>query len=216
MANSTTSSRGPASLNVIWRALKTWYDDWFNLFVQNFLVTLSFLTIILGPPMLFGLYEIGNELAHGRSNGAGELLRAAKRHFLASWLWMLANIIAGVVVFVNVSFYWQIGRSWSIILVSVFLFLGLFWAMMQVYVIAFYMEQSNKSIVLAHKNAALTFLASPGYTLVLFLYEIFLLGVSYGFILPLILGLPSLAAVTNSYAVIERLHAFGIANRETP
>jgi hypothetical protein len=210
MANSSTSSHGPASLHVIWRALKNWYDDWFNLFILNFLVTLSWVTIILGPPMVFGLYEIGRELAHGRSNGPGELFRAAKRHFLASWLWMLSNIVAAVVVLVNVSFYWQMGKSWSIILVSIFLFLGIFWAMMQVYVVPYYMEQMNKSLRLAYRNAALTFLASPGYTLVLFLYAAFWLIVSFGFILPLILGAPSLAVVTSNYAVMERLQAFGV------
>ncbi len=210
----TSSTRKPASLRVIWQALKTWYDDWFNLFILNFLVDLSWLTIILGPPMLFGLYEIGNELAHGRSNGAGELFRAAKRHFWASWLWMFFNIIVLIVVLVNVTFYWRLGKSWSIVLVSIFLFMGVFWAGMQVYVIAYYMEQDNKSIILAHKNAALTFLASPGYTVILFLYDAILLIISFGLILPLILAAPSLVVVTSNYAVVERLQAFGIHNKE--
>ena len=212
----TLSSRTPATLSVIWQALKTWYDDWFNLFILSFLVTLSWATIILGPPMLFGLFEIGHNLAHGRSNGAGELLRSAKRHFLVSWLWMIINVVVIIVVLVNVSFYWRLGKSWSIILVSVFLFLGLFWAMMQVYVIAYYMEQQNKSIVLAHKNAALTFLASPIYTLILFIYDAFLMIISFGFILPLILGIPALAVVTSSYAVIERIQTFGASVEESP
>ncbi len=208
MTQHISSSRGPASLRVIWQAIKTWYDDWFNLFILNFLVTLSWITIILGPPMLFALYDIGNELAHGRSNGVGELLRGVKRHFLVSWLWMLINMVVIIVVIVNVSFYWQLGKSWSIILVSVFLFLGLFWAMMQVYVISFYMEQTTKSIILAHKNAALTFLASPIYTLILFLFAAFLMIISYGFILPLILGIPTLIVVMSNYAVVERIEAF--------
>ena len=206
----TPSPRRFASLSVIWQALKTWYDDWFNLFILNFLVTVSWATSILGPPMLFGLYEIGSELARGRSEGAGELLRAAKRHFFASWLWMLANVVVFIVVWGNIGFYWNLGRSWSIILVSIFFFLGLFWAMIQVYVIPYYMEQTRKSIVLAHKNAALTFLAAPGYTFVLFLYDVILLAGSFIFILPLILGLPSLIVVTSSYAVNDRLRAFGI------
>jgi len=208
------SQRKLASLHVIWRALKTWYDDWFNLFIQNFLATIAWLTIILGPPMLFGLYEIGNELAHGRSNGVGELLRAAKRHFLASWLWALVNVAVGIVIAVNIAFYWQLGQAWSIILVSIFLFLGLFWSMMQLYVIPYYMEQTTQSLKIAFKNAALTVLASPGYSFILFLYAAFWLLVSYIFILPLILAGPTLPMVTNSYAVIERLQAFGVASSE--
>ncbi len=210
----TSSSRKPASLHVIWQALKTWYDDWFNLFILNFLVDVAWLTIILGPPMLFGLYEIGNELARGRSNGAGELLRASKRHFLASWLWAIINIVVNVAIAVNIVFYWQLGKSWSIILVSVFFFLGLFWLTVQFYVIPYYMEQTTKSLKIAFKNAALTVLAAPGYALIMFLYAAFWMMVSFIFILPLILAAPSLVVVTGNYAVLERLQAFGIRDKE--
>ena len=210
----TSSSRKPASLSVIWQAMKIWYDDWFNLFVMNFLTTLSWVTIILGPPMLFGLYEVGHDLAHGRSSGVTDLFQAAKRHFLVSWLWALVNIVVGVIVAVNVIFYWRLAKSWSIFLVSVFLFLGIFWVMAQMYVIPYYMEQKTISLKLAHKNAALTFLAAPGYTLALFLFSLLLLGVSFGFILPLILAGPALVIITGSYAVSERLRAYGVSDAE--
>ncbi len=209
-----SSSPKPASLDVIARALKIWYDDWFNLFIMNFFVSISWMTIILGPPMLFGLYEIGHDLVHGRSSGVMDLFQAAKRHLFASWLWALANIVVGVVVVVNVIFYWRLAKSWSIFLTSVFLFLGIFWLMAQMYVIPYYMEQETKSLKLAHKNAELTFLAAPGYTLALFLFSFLLLGVSFGFILPLILAGPALVIITSSYAVSERLRAYGIEKEQ--
>lgn len=212
--DTTPQSRVPASFRVIWQAFKIWYDDWFNLFVQNFLVTISWMTIILGPPMLFGLYEIGHELAHGRSHGASELLMAAKRHIWVSWLWALINIVVVGVIAVNIVFYWQLGHSWAILLVSFFLFLGIFWATIQIYVIPFYMAQEHKSLKIAFKNAALTFLAAPGYSLILFFYTLILLGSSFMLLLPLILAAPALAIVTGNYAVRERLQAFGIASAE--
>jgi len=210
----TSSSHKPASLYVIGEALKIWYDDWFNLFVMNFLVSISWVTIILGPPMLFGLYEVGHDLAHGRSSSTMDLFQAAKRHILVSWLWALSNILVAIIVAVNITFYWRLAKSWSIILVSVFLFLGMFWLMMQVYVIAFYMEQSTKSLKLAYKNAALTFLASPGYTLSLFIYAVIILALSFGLILPLILAGPALIVITSNDAVLERLRTFKVSDAE--
>jgi len=210
MTNFSSSSRAPASLRVIWQALRIWYDDWFNLFIQNLLVHIAWLTIILGPPMLFGLYEIGNELAHGRSHGVGELVAAARRHFLASWLWVLSNVIVLLVIGVNIVFYWRLGQSWAIVLVSVFLLAGFYWLVMQVYAIPYYMELKEPSLKQALKNSALTVLAAPGYSFILFLYTAFLLLISYIFILPLFLAGPTLPIVTNSYAVIERLQAFGV------
>jgi len=211
MTNSPTTSRIPASLRVLAQAARDWYDDWFNQFILNFLAALSWLTIVLGPPMLFGFYETAHELIGGRASGPGEMWRGARRHFWASWLWMAINLVVGAIVLVNVRFYWDLGRSWSIVLATFFFFLGLFWAMMQIYVIPYYMAQKRKSLRLAFKNAALTFLASPGYTLVLFLVSVLLLLASFFFILPMILAGPALVVLIGVRAVQDRLRAFGIA-----
>ena len=208
--NAPTSSRIPSSLRVLGRAARDWYDDWFNQFILNFLAALSWITIVLGPPMLFGFYEIAHEMTHGRSGGPGELFRAAKRYFGVSWLWMLIQTAVAIVILVNMRFYWSLGHGWSTILASLFFFLGLFWAMMQIYVIPYYMAQKKKSLKLAFKNAALTFLASPGFTLALFLVSVFLLLASIFFILPLILGGPALVVLIGARAVQDRLRAFGI------
>jgi len=206
--NGHSTRRIPASLRVLAQAARDWYDDWFNQFILNFLVTVSWMTIVLGPPMLFGFYEAAHEAVRRRSSGPGDLLRAAKRHFWVSWLWMLINVAAIVVVRVNMRFYWDLGRSWAVILATFFLFLGLFWAMIQVYVIPYYMVQETRSLKLAFKHAALTFLISPGYTFLLFLVSALLLLSSIFFILPLILAGPALVAIIGAQAVQDRLRAY--------
>ncbi len=203
-------SRIPASLRVLAQAARDWYDDWFNQFILNFLAALSWMTIILGPPMLFGYYALAHELIHGSASGPGDLLRAARKHFWASWQWALINLAVAVIVLVNIRFYWQWGRSWSIILASLFFFLGLFWAMIQIYVIPYVMAQKRKSLKLAFKNATLTFLAAPGYTILLFLVSGLLLLTSVFFILPLILAGPGLVVIIGARAVQDRLRAFHI------
>ena len=206
----STSSRIPASLRVLGQAARDWYDDWFNQFILNFLVILSWITIVLGPPMLFGFYALAHEVAYGRSGGPGDLFRAAKRHFGVSWLWMIINVGVVIIVLVNIRFYWGLGYAWSIILTSFFFFLGLFWAMMQIYVIPYYMTQKTKSLKLAFKNAALTFLAAPGYTFVLFLVSVFLILASIFLILPMILAGPALVVMIGARAVQDRLRAYAI------
>ncbi len=209
-STSSSPSRIPASLRVLGRAARDWYDDWFNQFILNFLAVLSWITIVLGPPILFGFYEIAHEMTYGRSGGPGDLFRAAKRYFGVSWLWMTIQVGVAIIALVNMRFYWGLERAWSTILASLFFFLGLFWAMMQIYVIPYYMAQKTKSLKLAFKNAALTFLASPGFTFVLFLVSVFLLLASILFILPLILGGPALVVLIGARAVQDRLRAFGI------
>ncbi len=126
---------------------------------------------------------------------------------------MLLNLLVGVILIVNIQFYWSLARWWSIMLTAVFLFLGLFWAMMQLYVIPYFVVQESKSLLLAVKNAGLTFLAAPGYTLLLFLFSMGLIITSLVFILPLILALPSLAVLIGVHAVIDRIQAYGITKQ---
>ncbi len=204
------SYRGPAWLHVIWLSLKDWAGDWFNQFLLHLTLLLSWLTIIFGPPMLFGFYYLAYDLVHGRSNDPMDLIKASKRFFWTSWRWMLLNLLVSVILIVNIQFYWSLARWWSIMLTAVFLFLGLFWAMMQLYVIPYFMVQESKSLLLAVKNAGLTFLAAPGYTLLLFLFSIGLIITSLVFILPLILALPSLALLIGVHAVIDRTQAYGV------
>ncbi len=202
--------RGPASFYVVGRALRAWYDDWFQQFLFNFLTTLGWATILLGPPMLFAMYEAAHERVRGRGIELYDFFRAARRHARASWKWALINLVIGMVIGVNVLFYWQWAQSWSIFLATLFFFAGLFWAMIQMYVIPYYMAQETRSLKLAHKNAALTFLAAPGYTGLLFFLTLILFLVSLFFILPWILAFPALAVLLGAQAVRDRLQAYGV------
>ncbi len=207
---SPPSYRGPAWLHVIWLSLKDWAGDWFNQFLLHLTLLLSWLTIILGPPMLFGFYHLAYDLVQGRSSDPMDMFRASKQYFWASWRWMLLNLLVSIILVVNMQFYWSLGQWWSIMLTTIFLFLGLFWAMMQLYVIPYYIVQETKSLTLALKNAGLTFLAAPGYTLLLFLFTVGLIFTSVAFILPLILAIPSLAILIGIHAVIDRIQIYGI------
>ncbi len=208
----TTSSRWPASLRVLWQASKDWIGDWFNQFILNFLVTLAWVTILLGPPALFGLYHTAFTWTQGQASSPSDLFRAARRYAWTSWIWAGINLLAAIVYGVNLLFYWRLGQTWSIILTSVIFLIGLFWAMMQLYVIPYLIIQKTKSLRLAFKNAFLTTLAAPFYTLFLFLISLAILTSSILFILPLILGFPALAAFIGIRAVQDRLIAYGITS----
>ena len=206
----STSFRGPASLYVVGRSLRGWYEDWFQQFLFNFLTTLGWATILLGPPMLFAMYEAAHERVRGRGIELYDFFRAARHHARASWTWALVNLLVGAVIGVNVLFYWQWARPWSIFLATLFFFAGLFWAMIQMYVIPYYMAQKTPSLKLAHKNAALTFLAAPGYTGLLFFLTLLLYLLSLFFILPWILAFPAWAVLLGAQAVQDRLQAYGV------
>jgi uncharacterized membrane protein YesL len=205
----------PVPLQVIGQALRDWWDDWFNMALISLAWLLCWVTILLGPPATFGLYYVTNHLARGRSLGLRGLLEGGRRYFLKSWLWMLLNLVAAVVVVTNVWFYGQFDADWAVIVQMFFSFLGLAWLIVQFYALPYLMEQEKEFLRLALRNGVFTFLATPGYTAVVAGLAALVVALSVILVAPLFLGSPALIAALGNRAVRERVETFRTRERET-
>jgi uncharacterized membrane protein YesL len=199
---------------VIGRALSDWWDAWFTMILVSLVWVLSWVTIVLGPPVTLGMYYVANQLAHGTNPGLGGLIEGTRRHFLKGLLWGLLNLGAVVVLSANVFFYGQIQATWAILLQGVFIGLSFGWVIVQFYTLPFLMEQEQQQLRLALRNALLTMLASPIFSLVMIIFAAVLSALSFLLVLPLILGSPALVAVVGNRAVLERLETFGIRQQD--
>jgi uncharacterized membrane protein YesL len=204
----------PSPVQVIAFALNDWWDDWVNMLIINLALWLCWLTVVLGPPATFGIVYVTNQLAHGSSLGPGGLLTGMRLYFFRSWAWMLINLFVALIISVNIYFYRQQETGWATLLGSLFIVLALFWMMLQFYALPYLMEQSDKSVWIAFRNALFTILAAPGYTLIVAGFAGLLVALSIGVIAPLFLGAPCLVACLGNRAIIERIDTFGVRQRE--
>ena len=78
------------------------------------------------------------------------------------------------------------------------------------------MRQEVPSIRTAMRNTALTSLASPGFTLIIVLVSLLIMGVSVVFLFPLVLGTPTMVILLGSTAVRNRLETFTAENQDPP
>jgi uncharacterized membrane protein YesL len=205
----------PVPLQVVGQALRDWWDDWLNMAVISLIWLLCWVTVVLGPSATFGVYYVTNQLAHGRSLGPRGLLEGGRRYFFKSWLWMLLNLVAAVVVVANVWFYGQFDADWAVIVRVVPPFLGLAWLVVQFYALPYLMEQEKKSLRLALRNGLFTFLAAPGYTAVVAGLAALIAALSAILVAPLFLGSACLIAALGNRAVRERVETFRVRERET-
>lgn len=197
-----------SALQVIQESLgEAWYS-WITLIILNLLLTLCWITIVLGPPATFGLYYAVHSLTTTNSTSWRELVEGAKRYALKSWLWMLLNIAVVFTLRVSIDFYSRMTET-AVLLVLVAL-IGAFWFCVQFYALPYLMEQENKQLRLALRNGLLTLLASPLYTLILLIFVGLLLYIGLSLPMLLILGIPSLIVMVGTRAVRERLRTFNI------
>jgi uncharacterized membrane protein YesL len=201
-----------STLQVIQEAIaEAWYS-WLVLMILNLLFALCWVTIVLGPPATFGLYYAVHSLATTNSTNWREFVEGAKRYALKSWLWMLANIAVVLTLRVSIDFYSRMVETAVLLMLT--LVIGTLWFCVQFYAVPYFMEQENKQLRLAFRNALLTLLASPLYTLVLLIFVGFLLWISLSLPILLIIGVPALIAMLGTRAVRERLTTFNIAKAE--
>lgn len=194
---------------VFLRALADWWRDWVNLAVLNLAWMLCWLVVVLGPPATFAAYRLAHDFVRGQSLYPKELLVFLRKYFLVSWLWFLLQLLVAFGVYVNLGFYSTLGTGLGALLQGATLAVAALWLLLQLYALPFYMEQEQSSLPLAYRNALLTILASPFYTLLLGLMMAALLVLCIRLPFLLFFGVPLLVVITASTAVRERLQAFG-------
>ncbi|MFC1960401.1 DUF624 domain-containing protein [Chloroflexota bacterium] len=196
------------AITVIKNTMIEWYHALIMLFMLNLMLLACSLTIVLLPPALAALYTITGELAYGQSLGFGDYLRAMRQYFVKSWLWALLNIAVFAILGSNMAFYSRMAASWATIPYTIFLLLGLYWFIFQVYFWPYMMKQEEPSIRTALRNTLLTSLASPGFTLVIVAVSLLILGLSALFVFPILLGTATLVALLGSMAVRNRVETY--------
>ncbi len=127
---------------------------------------------------------------------------------------MLVNVVVVFLVVVNFQFYGGFEQDLAAILQGVVGLIGILWIAVQFYALPYFMLQETKSLRMAWKNAFLTILASPFFSLVIYIAIILILIPCFITIVPLMLGVQGLIAVIGCTAVNDRVTVFGIRERE--
>ena len=198
---------------MIWRALKAWWRGWLGLCLFGLVWVLCWATLVLGPPLTFGFFQGVRWLIDEEEINWEQSYRTVKKYFLASWAWFLANLLVLFVVFSNYVFYSRLGSGAGNILQVLALVAGFLWIAVQFYALPYYVLLEKKSLLIAWKNGLFTILASPIFSLTLWVMLAVLL-VSHLTIFPILFGGPGLVVLLASMAVEDRIQKFGLRKSE--
>jgi hypothetical protein len=164
---------------------------------------------VLLPPATAGLYVVTNSIGHGTGGRIEDMLSGARTYALLSFRWALANVMVGAVLAVELRFYGATEVTIGVIVQVLFVTAGALWLAMQFYVWPFLIEQEDKRLRVALKNALFLTLANPVYTLVLLGVVGLALALSALTMLPMAIFATSFISLLGNRAVIERLRTYG-------
>lgn len=166
------------------------------------------LTVVLLPPATVAMFEATHELARGREVGIVEFLGAVRRHFLRAWGWALLNAAVIALLAVNLVFYDR-PETWAAAVRSLFLLATSAWLVAQIFVWPYVFEQDEPSLGRAIRNALLTVLGAPIFSIAIAAMAAALLVISATLLVPVPFITTALLCLLGSHAVRDRLVAFG-------
>ena len=200
--------------HMIWDTLKAWWEAWTGLWLLGLVWVLCWMTLVLGPPATFGFfYSVRWLIAEGDINWK-HFYRMTIKHILVSWLWFLAYVLVLFLAYSNYIFYNSLANGVGSFLRVLALVVGFLWTVVQFYALPYYVLLEKKSLWIAWKNSLFTILASPIFSLVLWVVLAALLFLHLA-IFPIFLAGPGLVVLLSSMAVENRIQKFGIRERNT-
>lgn len=204
------------AMSVFWQTLKDTWEELFQLAIANLIWLFSALTIVGFPVTMAGMYYVTNRVAHGKTFHFSDFIEGIKLYWWRSLLWLLANIVFVLLIYVNLQFYASFQATWSVFVNGLWLAILAFWLAMQVYFWPLLIEQEQSKMLLAWRNCAYLILANPFFAFFIVSFSIVLVVVSVALTLPLIfVGMALLGLLANN-AVLTLLEKFGIIKEARP
>lgn len=204
----------PEPVRLIWKALLVWWDGWLSLLLYGLVWLLCWITIVLGPPATFGFFFAVRGWMDEKETRWNQYYQMGKKYFFISWAWFLANLIILFLVFANNVFYANLAGDLGQVMKIFVLGVGFVWVAVQFYALPYFVLLDNKNLFIAWKNGLFTILASPLFSLAIWIALGVLLFLHLT-IMPLLFGGPGLIVLLSSMAVEDRIEKFGIRERDS-
>jgi uncharacterized membrane protein YesL len=189
------------AFTIMGRVFKAGYDELFLCVGTSLLWWLGCLLVVTAAPATMGLHNAANRIANYKRTGSEFFWEAFRRQVGRGWLLFLLSLLAPVAIGFNVWFYSQ--AEGFLRLVSVVWLWGLlFWLLLAQYLIPLFLQQDEVNVCLALRNAALLVVRYPLFSFLMLLFQLTLIALSFALVLPLVLLLPALIALSQNLAMI--------------
>ena len=171
------------------------------------LLALQIVPAILFPPALAGLWNAANRVADEYVPYWRDYFEGFRLYFWKSLALAVMNVFVVATMIIGIPFYapgttpLNIGSSASTVLTMGVIVFGILWFVYQMYPLALLIEQTDKRLRLALRNAAILFLRRPGFSALIAVALFILIALSAVLRLPLVLITWSLVAVICNRAV---------------
>jgi hypothetical protein len=175
--------------------------------VNLILVVALCLLLFLPLPIVTGaLAFVANQISRGKAVGWETFAAGLRRYWAKSLVVALINLVVFVLLLANVWFYGSVLQGiWTNVAVSVWLVVGLYWLLVQVFWFPMILELESEQVLVALRNALAMVVITPGFSLVLGVLIAALAVLCIALTLPVVLFMAALLLLVANHATRSRL-----------
>jgi hypothetical protein len=184
-------------------------------FVPPFLMANASLPLALVASLLLalplpivsgGLAFVTNQVSRGKVVGWGVFVTGVRRYWAKSLLVAAINLVVLSLILANVQFYGSILQgAWTNIALSVWLVVGIYWLLTQIFWFPMILELETEKVLLALRNALLMVIVTPGFSITLGAVMLVLVVLCVGLSVPAMVIMGSLLLLIANHATRSRL-----------
>jgi hypothetical protein len=169
-------------------------------------LVISILLLIPLPVVSGALCFVTNQISRGKAITWHAFLVGIRRYWGKSLVVGLINLVVLILIATNIQFYGAVLQgTWTNLVVSLWLILGAYWLLVQIFWFPMILELENEKILLALRNALAMAIITPGFTLSLAMIMVAIIGLCVVLTVPIFLFLASFVLLICNHATRSRL-----------
>ena len=172
---------------------------------QVWALAVSLLLLVPLPIVSGALCFVTNQVSRGKAAGWGIFALGIRRYWTKSLVVAVINLVVLVLLLTNLQFYGLMEGAWTNFVVSIWLVLGLYWLLVQVFWFPMILELENEKTFLAFRNALAMVLVTPGFSITLGIVLLVLGLLCVALTVPVLLFMASLFLLIANHATRSRL-----------
>jgi hypothetical protein len=167
---------------------------------------LSLLLLLPLPIVSGGLCFVTNQISRGKAIGWRAFLVGIRCYWSKSLIVALINLVVAILILTNIQFYGvALEGTWTTFAVGLWLIIGAYWLLVQVFWFPMILELESEKILLALRNALAMAVISPGFSLTLAVLLVLVIALCIVLTVPALIFMASFSLLVFNHATRSRL-----------
>jgi uncharacterized membrane protein YesL len=150
------------AFRIIWRAIKTWWQEIAVLTLVNVAWLILQPLIITGPPATATVYAVARKVVDDEYVDFKFVWDSFRQMFFSAWKWGIVNLIIALITFLNFSAYREApGLGWTILRTS-WTIIAIIWFSANLFYWPLWIAQENRALRNTLRNCLVILIREPG------------------------------------------------------